>query len=271
MNFGDTNSKNEPRLVFVALTTIISSFLGGLAALVGMLLFGAYPELSETADYSGVSQFLYDWQTLTGSILALSAALITVAVIREQTKSVERQNLSEKIASQRVAMTTLPSALSEIISYTESHWKTLADLARSSVLGYPAALNEKDFPKLGDSTLSNIREVVRYVPPGKEEVIDLVIALARKIQYHEARIRAEFMQNRDLNIPTAEMHLETIAEIFAITTKLFRYFDENYNDCIASNDTVLRAARNLNSGLHTSEGLKLLEKGLARRARKTSN
>ena len=266
MNLGDTNSKTEHRLAFVALTAVISAFLGGLTALVGMLLFGAYPELSQTADYSGVIQFLHDWQTLIGAMLVLTAASITFWAIREQTRAHENANMAERVAAQRVAIVALPSALSEISTYAEQHWKIFSSLARSAKLGYDTNLRPSGLMSPRENSLRRIREVARHPGEGKERIIDLIIALSRKVQYHEARVRTVNSDDQKLTTHEIFIHLGTVAEIQAIVDELFDYFRESYIDQVVTTEEIIYAATLLcDRQTVVPDGLKLLTEGLDRR------
>ncbi|WP_147250652.1 hypothetical protein [Thalassospira sp. MCCC 1A02491] len=54
---------------------VIASFIGGLAAITALLLFGAYPDLSAKPFYQGTIKILYDWQSLIGVIVSAALAV----------------------------------------------------------------------------------------------------------------------------------------------------------------------------------------------------
>ncbi|UKV16266.1 hypothetical protein L6172_08175 [Thalassospiraceae bacterium SW-3-3] len=265
MGFGNTVKGSEPRLIFVATIAALSAFLGGLTALVGMLLFGAYPELSQTANYSSAVQFLYNWQTLTGALIALFAASITFWAIREQTRSNTKTTSDERIAAQRVANAALPAALSETIKYTAEHWKILNELAQTMRLTDQIKPRTIEFPKPNAEALAQIREIARYPEAGNEHIIDLIVALSRKIQYHEARLRSfksgEWRMDKDF----LGALLETVAEIKAILSDLFSYFSTSYVDWVVTEERIMLEARSFPPEGKLSPGYALLKEFIERR------
>lgn len=64
--------QNQPNNVVIV--AIIASFIGGLAAINALLLFGAYPDLSEKPYYQDTIKILYDWQSLIGVIFSSGLA-----------------------------------------------------------------------------------------------------------------------------------------------------------------------------------------------------
>lgn len=261
----NTTESFEPRLPFVATIAALSAFIGGLIALVGMLLFGAYPTLTGHTNYAGVVRFLYNWQTLFGAMLALLAASITVLVIREQTRLNEKAVHEEKAAAQRVATVALAGALSEIVTYSQAHWKSLNGIARSISFSNEIIVEELKFPKPNTEALAQIREVARYPEAGKEHIVYLIAALARKIQYHEARLRSLKSGEWKLDKRFLVALLHTVAEIRAITTELFSYFGENYVDQVINDYKTNSAARALSMLEENTEGYILLEEEMESR------
>jgi len=263
-----SNIQTTPNLVFVALTAAISAFLGGLTSIVGMLLFGAYPTLKETADYSGFTQFLYDWQTLAGALIALFAAGITLWAIREQTRSSEQALKEENAASHRIALCALPGSLSDLIYYVEKHWQLLNTLAEIATQPKDTTIDTKLFPSPPSEAIARIAEVARYPAKDKERITQLVTAMCRKVQYHEDRLRTFQGRNWYANKQNITMLLETTAEVQAIATELFQYFDTAYIDSVANENRVLDAAKSLNLMQSTGAGLELLKEKYERRNRR---
>lgn len=265
MNPEKTTESFEPRLPLVATIAALSAFLGGLIALVGMLLFGAYPTLKGLTDYAGAVRFLYNWQTLFGAMLALLAASITVLVIREQTRLSEKAVHEEKAAAQRVATVALAGALSEIVAYSQAHWKSLNRMARGISFSDEIIVEELEFPKPSTDALAQIREVARHPEAGKEHIAYLIAALARRIQYHEARLRSLKSGEWKLDKSFLVALLQTVAEIRAITTELFSYFGESYVDQIINDDKINSAARALSMLEENTEGYILLKEEMESR------
>lgn len=252
---------------------ITAGAVGGIAAISFLLLFGAYPTLSKSANYNGLVKFFYDWQTFFAALIAMLAARMTISSIRHQTEAAKENAEAqraldqlrwqeEKAAENRLAITALPHALNVIIDYAERQWRYLDRVAAAGMT------NEKYFyiePKMLPSApieqLSIIQPACRF--PENEEIFLIIASLSRKIQYQEARLNRGSTEG--INIENLTSHFETCAEIQHLATKLFEYFDQTYSQHSLEDSEILKGLRRFAIATPNSAGKLLVEERISRR------
>ncbi|MAL40717.1 MAG: hypothetical protein CMO04_12615 [Thalassospira sp.] len=244
----------------------ISGIIGGIAAVTLLLLFGAYPELSNSTSYSGIVQFLHDWQTLFAAMIAMLAARMTIRSMRHQTESAKADSEAqraldemrwreEKLAENRLAIAGLPQALNVIADYTERQWNYLDRLAVVELDGYYRLyIDPKSLPSAPIEELQTVQAACRF--PEKEEIVQTIASLSRKIQYQEARLKRGSTDGVTQSNLTS--HFITCAQIQHLTIKLFEYFDQTYVEQDLEDKNLWKATKMLTLSKPFSAGKQLI-------------
>lgn len=228
--------------------TATAGLIGGLVSISALLLFGAYPDLTERSSYSGIINFIHDWQTLIASTIALVAALLTVRTIRKQTLNTreifdeqlaaeKKRQHAEKTAYNRLAMASVPHALMEIINYLEKqweHWEKVVDSAKPNQTLY--FIFAHDLPKPPLNALEKIHNACLY--PQNEEISNSIAMIIRNIQILENTIKLVSRKNSSTANPG--YFLRKIVEIRYLTSVLFHHFDETYSDLSFTEEELLK-------------------------------
>ncbi|WP_336232909.1 hypothetical protein [Thalassospira sp. CH_XMU1458] len=216
-------------------------------------MFGGYPNLSEVAKIERIYSILYDWQTLLTGLAAIIAALLTVNSIGKQTRtSTEdaRKQLirsetrweEEKKANHRLAMTALPHALNEIIYYADKHWNYLEKFAEESPDGIqPFRVDPLKLPAPPLAALEKLQPACLF--PKDEEIANIIAALTRKIQYHEARLK--LFHRKDKYTANLGSFLRTVIEIRCLASRLFDYFDNTYVQINIDQKTLVQSLNSI--------------------------
>lgn len=164
--------------------------------------------------------FLYNWQTLLGSVLAVIAAAVSIYFLRAQIQVAEKHEQDRRDALHAASRATLPLKLSQVMDYTiECSVALNQELSYQSDLGRPTGV---ELPPIPTSAIDSIERAIQAST--NPEVRTVLANIARDIQIFTAR--AERLQigesgpNRQREI---RERLVDLSRIQSNTESLFAY------------------------------------------------
>lgn len=120
-----------------------------------------------------MSDFLKEWQTLIGALIALAAALWTIRIMRNQTNAAEKRHQQQLARKAMAARAQMPDALSEICTYT------------GSVSGYVLVGNKQDLPVPPIAAVMTLKQVIEHI---EDTAAQRTFELVSWYQIQQARV-----------------------------------------------------------------------------------
>ncbi len=171
-----------------------------------------------------LTALLFLWQTQTGAMIALVAAVIGAAVVLHQTGTTRRQAETRLMRRAEALRAVLPLALAELSDYTASCAAIYAGLlAQPNSL--PITTADLHFPPLPAGLADHLTQLIEVSDPAHAMAL---ITLARRVQIHHSRAEDAAMRlgNRNGLIfvrANVVSNLIGAAEIYARCNGLFVY------------------------------------------------
>ncbi len=138
-----------------------------------------------------LGNWLHNWQTLIGSVLALIGAYWTVRKISQQIEHSERVEERRVRRAYEARLATLPLVLSETTDYAENAVRALSEARRILKGGGARSLTGQWSPPLFPNDVP--RELGAFIEVcDNEDANALVAELLRQIQILDARMRSLF-------------------------------------------------------------------------------
>ena len=191
-------------------------------------------------------QGLYNWQSLIGAILALSAALFGARLLLKQINLSEKQEAERQRRRFAAARARMPLLLSEISSYAHEVARYLVDIhGLAGQLGFGAIGFPQQAPTLGSEIPSSLERLIEST--GDDRLSTKLSDLLASLQVINARTSeiprlSPHMVGLQLMF---EDYLIQTAEVYADATSLFAYARREVDDISIGQKLPMRSALNL--------------------------
>jgi hypothetical protein len=224
--------------------------------LIGLLgtwlgIFGPMPE--------GVAGWLHKWQTLLGTTVAGTVAVIAAYIAFQNTSRslvhAEALEMNRRRRKHAAVRAVLPLALSQVTAYAEQSARSLDDLTSKcdrETLPIGTASESLSTP-LPTETLQTLADFIEYSDSVGVEVIESTVAW---IQIHDSRTRSMVQDNNDSTMTRVVVRTQIegliidAASIYAGAASSFDYARrrQDHLPINLSWDAVLGALRNMRLG-----------------------